>query len=142
MSNVTDILSKKERSKRMALIRSTNTGPERIVRKIARASGQRHHLHYRKLLGRPDIVFPLAKVVVFVHGCFWHQHTSSTCQPRKPKSNTGYWHLKLARNVARDKKVCTALKHLGWKVIVIWECQTKHPDRVAMRLSRLLQHHR
>lgn len=136
---MTDTLTKIQRSARMALIRSANTGPELTVRKIVRALGYKFRLHQQDLPGTPDLVFPELRAVIFVHGCFWHQHKTLTCKPRKPKSRKTYWHAKLARNVARDAWASKRLRRLGWRVMVIWECQTKETLRIARRLQRYLK---
>jgi DNA mismatch endonuclease (patch repair protein) len=86
--------------------------------------GYRFRLHARDLPGKPDLVFRPRRKVIFVHGCFWHQHRKDSCKDgRPPKSNTGYWSAKLARNVARDAASISALKAGGWKVLVLWECE-------------------
>src|SRR5271170_2430158 len=127
--NVPDVLDKAQRSTCMSAIRSANTKPEIIVRRIAHALGYRFRLHASGLPGKPDIVFPRLKAVVFVHGCFWHQHTCN--DGRLPTSRTYYWIPKLTRNRERDRQHTRRLRRLGWKVLTIWECQTS--DRAALR---------
>jgi DNA mismatch endonuclease, patch repair protein len=131
-----DTFSKAERSRIMSLVRSTGTGPEMKVRDAIRLLGYRCRVHVRNLAGTPDLVFTKQRKIIFVHGCFWHAHH---CQGgRKPKANAAYWNAKLARNVARDKRDVRKLRTFGWRVLVIWECQTKDVDRLGVRLLRFL----
>lgn len=110
----------------MRAIRSKDMTPEIAVRKMAHRLGYRFRLHRKDLPGKPDIVFPSRHAVIFVHGCFWHQYPDPNCKDAQmPKSNTDYWHPKLARNQARDVKNEEDLKVKGWRVLIIWECQTK-----------------
>ncbi len=130
-----DTLTREERSLRMSLIRSKNTGPELAVRRLAHSLGYRFRLHRRDLPGKPDLVFPKLGAVVFVHGCFWHLHD---CQRRIPKSNATYWSAKRAKNAARDALNTRALRRAGWRVLTVWECELKHPRRLLARLNRFL----
>lgn len=124
------------RSENMRRIKSTGMGPEMRVRKLLHALGYRYRLHRYDLPGRPDIVFPRRRKIIFVHGCFWHQHT---CRDgRKPKSNSDYWKPKLARNVARDKAHKAELTKSGWEVLTVWECETKTLETLQPRLQRFL----
>lgn len=133
-----DSLSPQERSERMSRIRATNTKPEKLVRKLVFAMGFRYRLHQRSLPGSPDIVFPGRKKVIFVHGCFWHQHRP--CHHYvQPKTRTIFWSEKLSRNVARDKRNQADLKQLGWQVMIIWECQLKRVITVQNRIRRFLE---
>lgn len=101
--------------------------------------GFRYRLHCKDLPGKPDIVFRRRQKIVFVHGCFWHQHPKSSCRDSRPtKSNTGYWREKLARNIERDKRVVRQLRKDGWRVLVVWECELKHTERLAQRLKDFL----
>jgi DNA mismatch endonuclease (patch repair protein) len=112
----------------MAKIRSGDTKPEMIVRRLLHRAGYRYRLHRKDLPGKPDLAFGTRRKVIFVHGCFWHQHDAPEClDGRKPKSNTGYWHAKLDRNVERDRQHLDQLARDGWDTLVIWECQTKDP---------------
>ncbi|WP_241163242.1 very short patch repair endonuclease [Ralstonia solanacearum] len=122
------------RSAQMALVRSRDTKPEMRVRKALHAAGLRYRLHDRRLPGTPDLVFPSRRIVVFVHGCFWHRHPGCTAA-RLPKSRKEFWEPKLAGNVERDKRTQEELQALGWTVLVIWECETKSADAL-MRLER------
>ena len=108
----------------MAGIGSKDTKPEIAVRKFLHAKGFRFRLHRKDLPGKPDIVLPKMNICIFVHGCFWHRHN---CKKGKhlPKSNVEFWEEKLDKNKVRDEKNKKALQRLGWKVLVIWECQTE-----------------
>jgi DNA mismatch endonuclease (patch repair protein) len=114
----------------MARIRSKDTGPEMLVRRTAHRLGFRFRLHRRDLPGAPDLVFPGRRTVIFVHGCFWHQHAGCR-RSNVPKTREDYWLPKLARNAARDREKTTELERLGWRVAIIWECQTAEPVRLA-----------
>ncbi|WP_289032758.1 very short patch repair endonuclease [uncultured Roseibium sp.] len=134
---MTDRVSKSQRSENMRRIRSRDMKPEMIVRKLVHSMGYRYRLHRKDLPGKPDLVFGPRKAVVFVHGCFWHQHT---CRDgRLPKSNTSYWHAKLEQNVVRDAKVRSELEQAGWTVLVVWECQTKNVEELKERISTFLE---
>lgn len=118
---------------------STNMKPERAVRAIIQSQGCRFRLHAKELPGKPDIVRRPHKQAIFVHGCFWHQHSDARClDGRLPKSNRGYWVPKLARNVQRDKDAVAALRKMGWKVLVVWECETKNPAKLERKLRKFL----
>ena len=120
-----DTVTSSRRSRNMAAIRSTGMKPEMLVRSLVHRMGYRFRLHATDLPGKPDLVFRSRKKVIFVHGCFWHQHAKKSCKDgRAPKSNLGYWAAKLARNVTRDQRNMEALKAMGWRVLVIWECDT------------------
>ena len=128
-----DSLTPDRRSANMARIRSDNTRPEMVVRRLAHAMGYRFRLHRRDLPGKPDLVFPRRKKVVFVHGCFWHQHPG--CRDgRIPGTNRAYWEPKLARNVERDEAVQSALREAGWRVKVVWECEAIDAEALAVEL--------
>ena len=122
-----DKIPPQKRAKNMRAIRSKGMKPEMIVRSITHHMGFRYRLHRSDLPGKPDLVFPDRRKAIFVHGCFWHQHTAKTCKiTRIPKSNLEYWIPKLERNNARDKKNRSALRKLGWDVLIVWECQLKN----------------
>jgi DNA mismatch endonuclease (patch repair protein) len=124
----------------MAAIRSKDTKPELLVRSLVHKLGYRFRLHGKDLPGKPDLVFRSRCKVIFVHGCFWHQHTQKSCSDaRLPKSNTDYWHEKLRRNVERDKAHQSSLQKLGWKSLVVWDCEIKEEDKLQKRISRFLQ---
>ncbi len=132
-----DHLSSQKRSWNMSLIRSSNTKPEILVRKILYALGFRFRLHQKNLPGKPDIVLKKYNTVIFVHGCFWHQH--KRCKRANiPKSNQSYWSPKLEHNKKRDVLHKKDLKKLGWKTITIWECEIKNAEKLRTKLSKLL----
>jgi DNA mismatch endonuclease (patch repair protein) len=120
----------------MASIKGRDTGPERIVRRIAHAMGYRFRLHRKDLPGTPDIVFSSRKKVVFVNGCFWHGHGCELT--RVPKGNTEYWKAKFVRNRARDERNAESLLAMGWQPLVIWECETTNPEAVREKLKNFL----
>ena len=123
----------------MSRIRSRDTGPERTVRSVLHRMGYRFSLQRRDLPGNPDIVLPKYRTVVFVHGCYWHRHPGCK-MAYTPKSRQTFWMKKFAKNVARDRKVKRELRALGWRVVVVWECQTlKNLDSLARRLDRVLK---
>lgn len=119
-----DRLTPEERSELMSKIRSKDTKPELIVRKHLHALGFRYRLHPKKLPGHPDICLPKYNTVVFVHGCFWHRHEGCKIATT-PKSNVEFWETKFRRNVERDLRVREQLQQLGWRVLVVWECELK-----------------
>ena len=116
-----------QRSRTMRAVRSRDTKPELTVRRFLHAAGLRYILHNRRLPGSPDLVFPKYRTVVFVHGCFWHQHANCPAASR-PRSNTEYWSRKLTGNVERDARNRTSLEASGWRVLVIWECEIRERD--------------
>ena len=121
----------------MSRIRGKDTKPEMTVRRIVHGLGRRYRLHRRDLPGSPDLVLARLRKVIFVHGCFWHRH--QPC-PRfcMPKSRVAYWTARLQRNVARDRRNVSGLRRLGWSVLVVWECETKNPEKLSLRLARFL----
>ncbi len=131
-----DNVSKRTRSKIMASVRSKDTGPERTVRRLAFRNGYRYRIHRADLPGTPDLVFNRPKKAVFVHGCFWHCHDCS--RARVPKSRQDYWVPKLEGNRLRDAENAEKLQRLGWKVLVVWECQTLDLDALEQRLCDFL----
>jgi len=134
-----DNLTKDERSENMRRIRSTGMEPEMVVRRLIHRLGYRYRLHARKMPGKPDLVFTSRRKVIFVHGCFWHQHASAKCRiTRIPKSNTGYWISKLTRNAQRDKKNRCLLRKEGWRVLVIWECELDKKEQLVRKIVRFL----
>ena len=134
---MTDIVDPKRRSEMMANVRSRNTAPELAVRRIAHRMGLRFRLHRKDLPGRPDLVFPRHRLAVFVHGCFWHRHEGCR-HASMPKSRTAIWAEKFAANVQRDARQQTALRSLGWRILVVWECETKDEAAVERRLGVLI----
>ena len=133
---MTDFLSPTERSERMSRIRGKDTGPELALRKILHRLGLRYRLHGTGLPGKPDLIFPRHKTVVFVHGCFWHRHPGCNIATT-PKSNTPFWTKKFANNVARDARVTAALTKLGWTVFVVWECELASAAKAEATGERL-----
>ena len=132
---MTDILTKEKRSWNMSRIRNKNTRPEIVVRSLLHCIGYRFRLHRKDLPGNPDIVLPKYKTIIFVHGCFWHRHKN--CKyAYTPKSRVDFWQKKFLGNIERDCKHKKELKKLGWKVLVIWECETTD----ALILSKRLKH--
>ena len=128
-----DRVSAEVRGANMRAIRSKDTKPEMIVRKLVHGMGYRYRLHRHDLPGRPDLVFTSRRKVIFVHGCFWHQHTKKKCKlVRKPKSNTDYWLPKLEQTVKRDRKHRKVLKKENWDVLVIWECEVKKGKQMTI----------
>jgi DNA mismatch endonuclease (patch repair protein) len=132
-----DHLTKLARSKNMGRIRSTGTAPERVVVQLARRLGRSFKTHARTLPGAPDLAFFKLRKVVFVHGCFWHQHPHCH-RSNLPKSNRNYWVPKLAGNAKRDRAHRRRLNRLGWKTMTVWECECAHTERVARRLERFI----
>lgn len=134
-----DTISPEARSENMRRIRSKGMEPERIVRRLVFRNGYRYRLHDRRLPGRPDLVFSARRKVIFVHGCFWHQHEEPSCPiARKPKSNRKYWLPKLRGNVRRDQAHLSRLQEMGWRVLVIWECECRKEQTLAKRLRSFL----
>jgi DNA mismatch endonuclease (patch repair protein) len=122
----------------MQAVKSRNTVPELIVRKLVHALGYRFRLHRADLPGKPDLVFPSKRKVVFVHGCFWHGHNCKR-GARAPKQNADYWRRKITRNVERDATNLAALQAEGWSAEVIWECEIRENEELAIRLQSYLQ---
>jgi DNA mismatch endonuclease (patch repair protein) len=133
-----DNLTPEQRRFNMSRIRSTNTRPEMIVRSMVHRMGYRYRLHRRDLPGKPDLVFPVQRKAIFVHGCFWHMHDCRFGLV-KPKTNIEYWQNKRLSNVERDKSHIAALKNAGWQVMVVWECQVKSPEVLQATLIKFLK---
>ena len=133
-----DVLSKEQRSYCMSRIRKTDTAPELIVRRIVHGLGYRFRLYRTDLPGCPDIVMPRHRKIIFVHGCWWHRHNCRLGR-RSPKSRKGYWLPKLQANKDRYKRDRRALQSQGWKVLTIWECQTKNPGKMTDRIIDFLR---
>lgn len=125
-----DVVSPQVRSRMMAGIRGRNTRPELILRKGLHAAGFRYRLHDRRLPGKPDLVFPKHKAVLFAHGCFWHGHD---CHLFKwPKTRTWFWRTKITRNRKVDRQAIATLEKAGWRVGVVWECALKGRTRIPL----------
>ena len=135
---MTDTFTKSERSRIMAAVKSKNTTPEWIVRRLVHAMGYRYRLHVRGLPGTPDMVFPRLGKIINIHGCFWHLHGCPRC--RVPSTRRRYWTTKLRRNVERDKRARRKLRQEGWAVLIVWECQTtpKELERLRRRIAKFL----
>lgn len=134
-----DKISPAQRSANMAKIRGRDTKPEMIVRRLAHRMGYRYRLHQRDLPGKPDLVFESRKAVIFVHGCFWHQHADPLCKNAVlPKSRTEFWHEKLGKNVERDASNFRKLRDRGYKILVVWECETRDMGSLSDRLKEFL----
>jgi len=131
-----DTLTKAGRSERMSSIRGKDTKPELALRRAMHRLGFRFRLHGNKLPGRPDLVFPMYRAAVFVHGCFWHRH--SGCRiATMPKSNTPFWREKFDRNVSRDVEVTQALLSMGWRVFTVWECEVASREKAEQAAGLL-----
>ena len=133
-----DNLTRERRARLMSRVRSKNTEPEMSVRRIAHSMGFRFRVHRRDLPGRPDIVFPKYRAVVFVHGCFWHRHPGCM-KATIPKSNMQFWIEKFERNMQRDSRQTQRLRDAGWKVVVVWECQVAELEEVRGALRGITQ---
>ena len=133
-----DALTPARRSANMAAIRSKDMKPEVAVRSMAHRMGYRFRLHRKDLPGKPDLVFPARKAVIFVHGCFWHQH-SECREGRMPGTRLEYWKPKLEGNIARDIMNQAALAAMGWRVLVLWECEIERGANIAARLNKFLR---
>lgn len=120
----------------MRAVKSRDTKPEKAVRSLLHRDGYRFSLCRKDLPGSPDIVLRRFGVVVFVHGCFWHRH--SECRPgrREPKSNVEFWKKKFERNMERDEENQKELRELGWKVVVVWECEIRNAERLIEKLRK------
>ncbi len=130
-----DIYDQKKRSEIMGRVRDKDTKPENRVRKIAHGLGYRFRLYDDGLPGKPDLVFPRHRKVIFVHGCFWHGHKDCP-KARRPATNRIFWDEKLSRNIERDRRNVVALEEAGWKTLIIWECKTGDRDYVEQMMSR------
>ncbi|MFN3960541.1 MAG: very short patch repair endonuclease [Parvularculaceae bacterium] len=130
----TDVFSKKKRAEIMRAVKGCDTGPELKLRKALNARGFRYRLNDRRLPGSPDLVFPKHRAVLFVHGCFWHGHDCARGR-RKPKTNAAYWRAKIARNVKRDREAVAALRRMGWRIKISWECDLQDAEREANKIA-------
>lgn len=132
-------VSGSKRSQTMARVRSKDTTPEMKVRRLVHGMGFRYRLHRTDLPGTPDLVFPSLRKIIFVHGCFWHQHKCKRGD-RQPSTHTHYWSRKLQRNVERDRRQLDELRSCGWLPLVVWECETKktRTEELQRRLHAFL----
>lgn len=133
-----DIVSRSKRKEMMSKVKQRHTKPEIAVRKLLHRLGYRFRLHSKKLPGTPDIVLPKYKSVIFVHGCFWHQHEGCR-KARRPTSNVEFWNEKLDKNIERDKRKESELKDLGWKVLIIWDCEIKDEETLIKKVKKFLR---
>lgn len=127
-----------QRSRIMRAVKGADTAPEIAVRSMVHRMGYRFRLHRKDLPGKPDLVFPRLRKVIFVHGCFWHGHDCAR-GARAPKNNAEYWCAKITRNNLRDIDNVIALKREGWRAAIVWECELKNPTGVKKRLGRFLR---
>ena len=135
---MTDVHTSAQRSYNMSRIRGVHTAPELRVRKLLHAMGLRYRLHGKGMPGKPDLVFPKARAVLFVHGCFWHMHRCKYGKP-VPATNTTFWAEKRRSNVERDKRNRTMLKADGWRVFEVWECHSRDPEKLLAKLDPLIR---
>ncbi len=134
-----DTLSPAQRSERMSRVRGKDTRPELVVRRALHRMGYRFRLHRGDLPGSPDIVLPRHHAVIFVHGCFWHQHPDPACRlARRPKTRLDFWQTKFAANQARDLRTISALELLGWRVLVVWQCELRDKEQLENNLRGFL----
>ena len=141
MSAMVDVVTPQVRSRMMSGIRGKNTLPEMLVRRFLHGQGLRYRLHDRALPGTPDLVFPRHRVLIFVHGCYWHRHEG--CKyATTPASNIGFWKTKFAANVRRDRAAVIALTKAGWRVFILWECglRTSEAFRALHWLPGAIRH--
>ncbi|MGA3262412.1 MAG: DNA mismatch endonuclease Vsr [Terracidiphilus sp.] len=133
-----DVHTPEQRSRNMAAIRGKDTKPEIFVRTLLHSLGYRFRLHRKNLPGKPDIVLPKHKAVIFAHGCFWHCHNCRFGRVQ-PATRSEFWTAKRLSNVERDRRNKAALKTLGWRVMVVWECEVKNLEKIKARLFRFLE---
>lgn len=132
-----DVYGKRKRSEIMAHVKGRDTGPELLVRAIVHSLGYRFRLYRRDLPGNPDITLPKHRKVIFVHGCFWHGHKRCPRSAR-PSTNIAFWRKKLDSNIDRDRRNIGQLRKDGWRVLVVWQCQTRKPETLKRALSKFL----
>ncbi|HZO91042.1 MAG TPA: very short patch repair endonuclease [Chthonomonadaceae bacterium] len=132
-----DVFKPEKRSAIMRAVKDKNTKPEMLVRRLLHRAGYRYRLYNAALPGKPDLIFPSRRKVIFVHGCFWHQHPGCRHADR-PTSNNEYWQAKLNRNIARDEKTLHALRERGWDALVVWECQLRDQAKLLEELRAFL----
>ena len=137
IGKIMDHISSELRRHIMSRIRGRDTKPEMLVRRLVYGLGCRYRLHRRDLPGTPDLVFHGRKKVIFVHGCFWHQHNCS--RGARPTSNKEFWNAKLDKNVRRDMEHMSLLKDRGWSALIVWECETKNPEVLDGRIKNFLK---
>jgi len=133
-----DVHTPEQRSFNMSRISGRDTKPEMLVRRMIHAAGFRYRLHVKDLPGKPDLVFPRAGMVVFVHGCFWHMHHCRYGKP-VPASNADFWAQKRRGNAERDRRNRMALRKAGWRVMEIWECHTRDAEKLRARVAAVIE---
>ncbi|MGB3747787.1 MAG: DNA mismatch endonuclease Vsr [Rhodanobacter sp.] len=133
-----DIVSKQRRSEMMSRVRGKDTRPEMAVRRAAHAMGLRFRLHRKDLPGTPDLVFPRLHIALFVHGCFWHRHPGCHLAA-DPKTRPDFWARKFQANVERDRRAMENLGQMGWRTVVVWECETREPETLRNLLANHLR---
>ncbi len=134
-----DNLNPAQRSACMAAIRGEHTQPECILRKALHRAGYRYRCNYPYLPGKPDVIFPVCRKIIFVHGCFWHRHRCKKGRST-PLNRKRFWEAKFHRNIERDRQVRKRLHRLGWQVLIIWECQiNRQPEKTIQRAIHFLQ---
>ena len=134
---MTAVFSKEKRSWIMSRDKGRDTKPEILVRSLVHLMGFRFRIHRRDLPGNPDIVLPRYGKVIFVHGCFWHGHKRCP-RSKRPSTNKGFWNKKLDENIERDKRFRRKLRRMGWKVLVVWQCEIRKPEKLLGKLERFL----
>ncbi|MCA9293212.1 MAG: DNA mismatch endonuclease Vsr [Phycisphaerales bacterium] len=132
-----DRLSQEERSENMRRVRNCDTGPELTVRRLAHNLGYRYRLHRNDLPGCPDLVFPRRMCVIFVHGCFWHRHNCRRGNAM-PGTRTAFWKAKFEATARRDRHTVHQLRRKGWRVLIVWECQTRDHNALQKRIRQFL----
>ncbi|WP_462271053.1 very short patch repair endonuclease [Desulfobacter sp.] len=133
-----DVFSKGKRSQIMSHISGKDTKPEILVRSLLHRMGYRFRLHKKNMPGKPDIVLPKYKKVIFVHGCFWHGHENCP-RSKRPSTNVEFWNKKIDANIERDKKIIKSLEYLGWKTLIIWTCEIKNEDALKHKLISFME---
>jgi DNA mismatch endonuclease, patch repair protein len=134
---VADKFTPEERSRIMARVKGRDTKPEKIVRSLLHAMGYRFRLHRKDLPGKPDIVLPKHKKVIFVHGCFWHGHPSCR-RAARPTSNVNFWNTKIDGNISRDSAAQAALTSQGWQYLILWQCEISNLTALSNKLAEFL----
>lgn len=135
---MTDRVTPEQRSRNMARVKGRDTKPERLVRSLIHGMGYRFRLHRADLPGKPDIVLPSLRKVIIVNGCFWHGHPDCRRSVR-PSTNREFWDIKIDGNIARDARNLAALEALGWRVLIVWQCETKNHEALEAALERFLR---
>lgn len=134
---MTDVFSKEKRSWIMSRVKGRDTKPEILVRSFVHRMGFRFRVHRRDMPGNPDIVLPRHKKTIYVHGCFWHGH-KRCCRSKRPTTNEQFWNKKLDGNIERDKRSRRRLRRLGWEVLVVWQCESRNPEKLLRKLEGFL----